>query len=345
MINVQEALLREKIDPWLTETNLSALATAALGVKTRCHDPVVLTGGCWNRVIAASIDDGSHSLVFKVTPKRADADLQREFDVLRYFRAHTALPVPEVYLVDTTGDRVPGSVLVMAKAPGVALEQLNDRLSDGERAEVAAQMAGHIADLHKQQAAGFGGLELTALERAATWPEFWLPRLDQTLAETREKRRDLHDLLAGIDAIRDALPALLDIGARGTLTHYDIWGGNVMVHFVDNRPYVSAYLDAFGYYADYAREISSMFGLGGQRFMDVYTQRHGLDDTFDVRHAIYSLKMSLQMACMYKDTSRPVDLATGFLQKVQHFLARRGAASASTTSRTSCDTSDLPQSQ
>jgi len=93
-----------------------------------------------------------------------------------------------------------------------------------------------------------------------------------------------------------------------------------MIHYSAGRPYVSGFLDAFGYYADYAREISSMFGLGGQRFMDVYSKRHPLDATFAVRHDVYSLKMSLQMACMYPDTFWPIDLANRFLTQVQAYL-------------------------
>ncbi len=321
-MNVQEELLREKIDPWLTEANLSALATEALGEKTQCRNPVVLTGGCWNRVVSATVDDGAKSLVFKITPKVGDADLRREFEVLRYFRTRTSLPVPEVYLVELSGERVPGSVLVMEKVPGSTLEELNHGFNDEERDSVSTEIAEHVADLHTHQGAGFGGLELSDQERAPTWPDFWMPRFDKTVVETQEKRRDLDHLLNGIRDIRDAIPGLLNIGLRGALTHYDIWGGNVMVaRSADaGRPYVSGYLDAFGYYADYAREISSMFGLGGQRFMDIYKRRHGLDETFEARHDIYSLKMSLQMACMYPDAARPVDLASQFLARFRSYL-------------------------
>jgi fructosamine-3-kinase len=321
-MNVQEELLREKIDPWLTEATLSALATKALGVSTHCGEPVVLTGGCWNRVIATAVDHGTQDLVFKITPKPGDADLQREFDVMRYLRTRTSLPVPEVYLVDLSGERVPGSVLVMQKVPGTVLhhQQLNQLLSAEEQDSVATEIAEYVADLHTHTGAGFGGLELPTHERAATWPDFWLPRFDSAVGEAQEKRPDLADLYAGIGDMRASFPCLLDIGTQGTLTHYDIWGGNVMVHITADHPHVSGFLDAIGYFADYAREISSMFGLGGQRFMDIYTQRHGLDRTFQVRHDIYALKMCLQMACMYPDAARPVEQARQFLSGVRAYL-------------------------
>ena len=319
-MNVQEDLLREKIDPWLIEENLSALATEALGVKTRCHDIAVLTGGCWNRVISTSIDGGATSLVFKISPKPGDADLQRECQAMQFFRAHTSLPVPEVYLVDLTGERVPGSVLVMEQVRGSTLEALNEGLNDEEREKVSTEIAEHVADLHMHQATGFGGLELPVQQRSPTWPDFWMLRFDQAVLEAQETRHDIDHLLAAIREMRDQLPLLLNIGVQGTLTHYDIWGGNVMVHFTAGRPYVSGFLDPFGYYADYAREISSMCGLGGLQFMEAYQQRHSLDETFEVRYDVYSLKMSLQMACMYPDTTWPVDRAKHYLTKIQAYL-------------------------
>src|SRR2546423_1425674 len=99
-MNVQEGLLQQRIDPSLTDENLSALATEALGVRTRCAGYTVLTGGCWNRVIAVATDGGKRHLVFKITPHPGDTALQRECAVLRHFRACTALPVPEPFLLD-----------------------------------------------------------------------------------------------------------------------------------------------------------------------------------------------------------------------------------------------------
>jgi fructosamine-3-kinase len=316
--NVQEQLLREKIDPWLTEATLSALATEALGERACCGAPAVLTGGCWNRVVAAPVDDGSVSLVFKIAPRLDDADLQREFAVMRFLHTRTSLPVPEVYRVDVTGKWLPGSVLVMQKLPGAALE--GQTLNAGDQERVATEIAEYVADLNAHTDAGFGGLELPSSRRTSDWPAFWLPRFDQALAEAQQKRPDMAGLFAAIGNVRASFPRLLNIGPQGTLTHYDIWGGNVLVDTTGERMRVSGFLDAIGYYADYAREISSMFGLGGRRFMDVYAQRHGLDPTFQLRHDIYALKMCLQLACMYPDAPRPVAQAREFLSHVRASL-------------------------
>ncbi len=318
-MNVQEEVLREKIDPCLTDANLSALVTEALGAKTRCDGYTVLTGGCWNRVIAVTVDGEKRRLVIKITPKTGDADLKREFEVLRYFRAHTAMPVPEPFLLDLTGERLPGSVLVMEKIPGMVLHDVYQRLSNEERKILSEEIADHIIALNAHQEIGFGGVEIPAEQRLATWMDFWLPRFDTTIVETQEKGGVSRELLDDLGEIRRYLPKLLDIGPRGTLTHYDIWTGNVMVAVRDDQLHVSGFLEPTGFFADYARELSSMFGLADQRLMQIYKQRHGFDESFEARFNAYSLKMCLQLICMYPGESRHVQNARRFLRQIQEY--------------------------
>jgi len=318
--NVQETLLKQEIDPYLTEATLSALITEALGTSSRCDGYEILTGGCWNRVLAASIAGGKKHLVIKIAPRSQDAGLGREFAVLRYFRAHTSFPVPEPFLLDQSGRRLPGSVLVMEKVPGTVLEEAYPHLGSKERDRVSAEIAHHLVELHRRQETGFGPVELPPEQRSPTWAEFWLPRFDEVIAETDGKGHLPADLLPEIGQVRRHLPQLLGLGPCGTLTHYDIWTGNVMVDFRDGHPFVSAFLDVGGYYADYARELSSMFGLADEQLMRSYRLGHGLDDTFAARFDIYSFKMCLQLVCMYPDNASHLDRARHFLGRVQRFL-------------------------
>jgi fructosamine-3-kinase len=315
--NVQEALLREKIDPCLTSEVLTALAAEALGARVRCDGFSILTGGCWNRVIAVSLDNGKKHLVFKITPRIGDADLRREFEVLRHFRTHTRLPVPEALLLDCSAEKMPGSLLVMEKLAGTVLQDLIPHLSRAQRDSIAQEVAGHLADLHTHQAKGFGGVEVPEEQRSPTWAGFWLPRFDAVMVEVREKGVLPDDVLVEINAVRPDFPRLLQIGACGSLTHYDIWTGNVMVDFKADRPTVSGFLDGFGYYADYARELSAMFSLADEAFMQAYQQRHALDEGFQTRFNIYSLKMCLQMVCMYPNDPAHRQSVSQFLSRIQ----------------------------
>lgn len=321
--NVQEGLLQQKIDPYLTDANLSALATQALGVRTRCAGHTVLTGGCWNRVIAVSTDGAPRELVFKITPNPVDTALQREFKVLRHFRACTALPVPEPLLLDPSGERIPGSVLVMEKMPGTSLHEVYSHLRAEERTLISTQIAEHLADLHTHQATGFGGVEVPPEQRAATWLDFWFPRYDATLTETQAIGTVPDALLTELHDLRRHIPELLDIGPIGTLTHYDIWTGNVMVDLGGQYPRIIGYLDLMGYYGDYARELSSMFGLADRRLMQVYGQRHGFDQTFEARFTLYSLKMCLQLVNMYPGSPRHLTNTYRYLHAIQGYVGAK----------------------
>jgi fructosamine-3-kinase len=314
-MNVREDILRAKIDPYLTDATLSALATEALGVRTRSEGYSVLTGGLWNRVISVPVTGTEKHLVVKVTPQHDDPALRREFEVLRYFRSHTALPVPEPYLLDLSGARVPGSVLVMAQAPGKVLSAIRETLTSVEQRHIGEEIAAHLGALHTHQALGFGGVEEPVEQRSATWAAFWIPRYDSAVAEARDKNLLDSELLAGLTQLRCQLPALLAIGPRGTLTHYDIWTGNVIVDRRDDRVYVSAFVDVMGYYADYARELSSMFSLADAWLMQAYRQYHPFDAGFRERFAAYSLKMSLQLASMYPSEQHYVEDARQFLRQ------------------------------
>lgn len=320
-MNVQEDLLREKIDPCLTDATLSALATEALGVPARCSGYSILTGGLWNRVIGVPVRGPVDRLIFKIAPRPDDPALGREFSVLRYFRAHTCLPVPEAYLLDLSGERMPGSILVMAPVPGQVLSEIGPSLSPDEQRRISEEVAAHLVALHTRQEVGFGGVELPVEQRARTWVDFWVPRYDDAVRDARDKGLLDAALLDGLAELRTHFPALLDIGPRGTLTHYDIWTGNVMVDRRDGRVVVSGFLDVMGYYADYARELSSMFSMADEALMRVYRQRHGLDDGFQARFDAYSLKMCLQLVSMYPAQPRHVEDARRFLRQTLAYLS------------------------
>ena len=298
-MNVNEELLRETIDPYLTRDNLSALATVALHRKTRCGNYSVLKGGSWNRVIAAPVEGEERQLVFKICPRRCDADFIREYEVLRYFRSKTRMPVPEPLYLDREGKRIPGSVLVMWKIGGTVLHDLMGILTSEQRRLVVADIARHLTELHTLTESGFGGVELRAGKRFERWEDFWIPRFDAVMCRMRALRLVEEPLLDEILDVREEFPRVLQDVTIGTLTHYDIWTGNVMVEFREGRPVVSAFIDVLGYYADYARELSSMGSLADRQLLAAYFRGHGRDGNFGLRRDIYSLKMNLQLVEMY----------------------------------------------
>ena len=298
-MNVQEQELRERIDPYLTVPKLSEVASRALGAPVRASGYRVLTGGCWNRVIAVATDAGT--LVFKMSPRTGDSSLTREYNVLKVFARDTNMPVARPYLVELHGTVIPGSVLVESLIPGEVMHHVFGELSRGSRERITGEIADYLSDLHTHTARGFGGVESDESDREGVWPDFWMPRFLQVTKEVEAGDFVSEKMLEEIKAAAEGFPKMLDIGNTGTLTHYDIWAGNVMIDCDAHPPKVTGFIDIAGYYADYAREISFMhvFGMADDVFFERYTQRHPLDSGFTLRLNIYSLRTHLKHITMY----------------------------------------------
>lgn len=298
-VNVQEELLQERIDPWLSDARLSRMATEALGESARVRGYQVLTGGCWNRVIG--VDADGTPLVIKISPHAGDTKISREFAVLERFRDETELPVPEPLLLDAEGRFTTGTALVMTRIPGAVMHQCYGLLNYGQRRRITGEIAEHLAALHAIRGTGFGGVELPPEERHTRWANFWVPRFDRVLEEVAAAGVAPARLIDGARAVRPHLVPALDIGPESTMTHYDVWSGNVMIDVESDPPKVSGYIDIPGYYADYARELSfaMLFGVADRRFFQVYTASHDLDEGFELRANIYNLKMNLRHIQMY----------------------------------------------
>jgi fructosamine-3-kinase len=300
-MNVMEQTLRERIDPALTASALSSLGSRARGRDCRARSAAILTGGCWNRVIAVQYEGGEPDLVFKISAHGEAPDIEREYSVLRFFCEKTTMPVPRPYLLDASCAVVPGTLLVMERLPGDTLHALWGTLTERQRSVVAAEIADHVVTLHRARATGFGGVELDESQRVPRWADFWLPRFRRVLEEARRERNLADAFLDRVERASARFEAHLDIGPAGTLTHYDIWSGNVMVEVAGGRARVSGFIDVPGYWADCAREISfmEMFGLGDAGFLGRYRAAHPVDPGFELRTSIYNLKMHMKHVSMY----------------------------------------------
>ena len=339
-MNVREDILQEKIDPFLTPERLAVVARIVFeehrdGVgknsgpdeaEPRIEAAKVLSGGCWNRVIDVSFASGEAGIVYKISPEEGDEKIIREYRVLGYFASRTTMPVPRPLFVDTSGQLLPGTLLVMTRVPGVVLHRvfglLSQEMIDGLTDQIACQVIG----LHKERSRGFGGVELAEDKRRQNWAEFWLPRFDAVFSQVTDSGLVDLKLLEQIEKVRRSFPAALEIGSRSTLTHYDIWSGNVMVDFEGSgypgRPFVNGYIDIPGFWADYARELSfmEMFGLANERFYDRYWSAFPKDESFEVRKNIYNLKMHLKHITMYPGEAYYRQGAEAALRYIQRFL-------------------------
>jgi fructosamine-3-kinase len=309
-MNVQEQLLQERVDPGLSNSALTEAARRALaaigdGPDTDAQHgaPIVrgyhvLTGGCWNRVIG--IEAAGRGLVCKISPHPNDEKIIREFSVLTAFAERSHLPIPQPLYLDAEGEVFPGTSFVMTRVPGAVMHECFGMLNYGQRRGITRQIADDLASLHQIRSRGFGGVELEEDERDERWADFWLPRFDRTIEEASAAGVPAQ-LIEGAHEVRPHLEGFLEIGTESTMTHYDIWSGNVMLDVESDPPRVSGYIDIPGFFADYARELSfaMLFGVANRRFFETYLQTHELDEGFAVRANIYNLKMNIRHVQMY----------------------------------------------
>jgi fructosamine-3-kinase len=329
-VNVQEELLEANIDPYLTDEALGSVISRALDRTSDVSGYRVLTGGCWNRVIGVALPDSASGetgdpkeIVCKISPNLHDSRLKREHEVLGYFESATDMPVPRPLLLDDSGDQIPGTVLVMTMIPGTVLHESYGYLDASGREAVSRQIAEHVTDLHRTRVTGFGGVEVAAKDRIADWSEFWLPRFDSVLEEVKDGDFISEKMIDEIVAARGVFPAALDVGKTGTLTHYDIWSGNVMVDTGVDPVKVTGFIDIPGFFADYAREISFMlmFGVADDAFFARYADTHEFDAGFHDRINMYNLKMQLKHITMYPHESY---YREGALRCLKHLQANLG---------------------
>jgi fructosamine-3-kinase len=298
-MNVQEALLTDKVDPWLTDERLSAVASQALGERVSVSGYRVLTGGCWNRVIG--VRAGEAELVFKISPHEEDGRIRREYRVLETFARETDMPVPEPLVLDDADGQLPGTALVMTRIPGEVMHECMGFLGREARSRILDEVAEHVTELHRRKGRGFGGVELSPEERYRQWPDFWLPRFDNVMDEAEASGSVPPELIAEAREVRTAFRPHLEIGEESTMTHYDVWSGNIMVDVDADPPRVSGYIDIPGFYADWARELSFaiLFGVADRDFLARYGTVHELDEGFAMRANIYNLKMNIKHVEMY----------------------------------------------
>jgi fructosamine-3-kinase len=325
-MNVMEKVLREKIDPMLSRENLSTIASQAIGETVRVRSARTLTGGCWNRLIEVELDGHSgrscpKGLVFKISSETGNTGIKREFKVLEYFKKHTNLPVPRPYLLDDSGSPIPGTVFVMERVPGTVLHHAYSFLSGEKRASLAEQLAHAVGRLHEKRSVGFGGVE-EGERRLELWSDFWIPRFDNVIEEVRESGLVPDEVLKDVEKLRSRVPQILAISGEGTLLHYDIWSGNIMITTERDRPVISGFIDVGGYWGDYARELSFMelFGMASTRFYDIYREYHPLDEGFEIRKNLYNLKMNLKHVTMYPDEHYYLTGAEECLRRINRAL-------------------------
>jgi fructosamine-3-kinase len=246
-----------------------------LGERLRSARP--MGGGCIGEVYRVELEDGT-PLVAKVDSDGA-AHLDREAYMLRYLRAESDLPVPEVYHGSET-------LLLMEFVEG------SSRFSEGaERhaAELLAALHGITADAYGYERDTLIG----SLDQPNPWTESWVEffrdqRLLYLARVAHEAGRLQAEDLERIVRLAERLDEYLEEPERPSLIHGDVWSANVLA----KGGRITAFLDPAIYHADPEIELSfiSLFSSFGEPSYERYAEIQDIRPGFlEERRDLYNL--------------------------------------------------------
>ncbi|WP_151770433.1 phosphotransferase family protein [Streptomyces abyssomicinicus] len=210
-----------------------------------------LDGGTFSAVFGVRTVDGA-GLVVKLAPGPDDPVLRYERGILgteawylRTARERTSVPVATVLAVSARDEGGPGDHLVTSECPGVPWDRLARDLDAGARAQVRAELGGHMAQLHAVTGTeGFGYPALPFGPLRPSWREAFLEMVDAVLDDAGRFAVPLPRPAEEIRVVIAAESSVLDEVTVPRLVHWDLWDGNILAERRPEGPRITALIDA-----------------------------------------------------------------------------------------------------
>jgi len=273
--------------------NTSA-ATALVQVHFDPHLRVVRTralhGGMVNRVEEWRTDGQPPAIVAKLTETEHHEGFHAELESLRWFRQHTAFPVPQPYACFSATEHGVGTCLLMEKLRGRNLAEA--RLTPRGMAVFQTSLADVLADLHESRRSTYG----SAVEPAgpARWLDIFRPRIEKEFSAVRDCLQPRSRQVVGklLDHLNEWLPEC----HQPTLVHGDLWATNILLDDADPaQPVISGFVDGSARYTDVEYELAYLrvFHTADDHFFGRYVMRHPLRVGFERRCRVYWLHTML----------------------------------------------------
>lgn len=193
-----------------------------------------LREGYFNAAARLELDDG-FQCVLKAAPLENVKGLRYEKDIMkaevesmRLVRERTGVPVPEIFVYDTSRSLLPSDFFIMKLLPGSPLHKIRQQIPPEQQAEIERSL-GRMAREMNQITNGVFGYWAQPQQPGATWRATFLQMVDWVIADGKAMDVQLpipyEDLYALMERHFDAL----DEVTTPQLVHWDIWDGNVFV--------------------------------------------------------------------------------------------------------------------
>jgi aminoglycoside phosphotransferase (APT) family kinase protein len=218
--------------------NAQAIVNAHFGDAAALLDFKELTEGYFNAAYYLKLNDG-RAYVLKIAPPasarilRYERNIMRaEVEVMRLVGSSTSMPVPEVYVYDTSKAHLTSDYFIMAYVPGTPLHTLRASLTDAENAAIDRTLGGYLREMNALHNTTFG---YYVGAQFATWRTAFPAMLRGVLDDARAIGTQLpcscDALYAGMARHFDCLDAV----TTPQLVHWDLWDGNIFVDEATRR--------------------------------------------------------------------------------------------------------------
>jgi len=195
---------------------------------------VELEDGLYNAAYRIELADGQVAIL-KVAPSdhvrvlRYEKEIMRaEVEMMRLVRAETAVPVPEIYVYDTSRQLIDNDFYLMAGIPGVPFNKLRKTLSEPEQAAIDRQAGDLTRQINALRGSAFGYVAQPE-RHAPTWRTAFERMLEGVLADGVDAQVELPLSYDEIRARVAPWTTVLDAVTLPQLVHWDLWDGNIFV--------------------------------------------------------------------------------------------------------------------
>ena len=267
--------------------------------NVRCESIAPLDGGMINTVFRLDFDRSPNSTVIKMNRERDSSVLKSEHRRLDYLRNRTNLPVPETYDTGYGDDDTPFSYLLLETLPGVNLSNARTAISD--RTAIDRELAEVLVNQHGLTRPHFGRIDE---EGVLLWSDVMVPEL-LSMREHMQGRLS-EEVIEDIDeALSSAGEVFVDQG-NPTLTHGDIWAGNIIVEERGGRWHLSGLVDpSAAKFTDVELELAylEVFETVGPAFYEIYNARYPGRPGYKLRRLYYWLNTYMIHVWLFGNSS------------------------------------------
>jgi len=280
--------------------------TNHFGTQSQIGDYTELTDGMYNAAYFIRLNDG-REMVLKVAPPnqvkvlRYEKNImQAEVEVLRLLRSETDVPVPEVFVYDTSRRHIDNDYYLMAYVPGISLFKLRKELAPDTQARIDHLTGEYLRKINTISGPAFGYFAQSEYQ-FPTWQEAFDCMLQHVLQDGRDVGIvlpvDYDELYTQIQAF---YPVLDEI-TQPALVHWDLWDGNI---FIDPDTHaITGFLDCErALWGDPLMEVNfGAFGIN-PALMEGYGKEMLSTPVAQIRRYLYNVYLWLIMVieCTYR---------------------------------------------